>query len=562
MTDLGVPPAGTPEREFFQERAESDSGFFCRHVLGMDTDRDANGRELGEPGKGGIRAYGPHAEMVAFLDDSSTKRRLLWAPRAAYKSSLAAGFILRLIVKNPDIAMLLCMHSSKAARERCVVLRDLLVENLVIRDVWGIEKGPLWEAGAFTIGNRKNKTLFTPTLYVGSPDKGLAGGRPGEIVFDDIVDETDAGSELKLAKGVTFVENALALGGAGARTTMIATPWDEKDASHFVRDSLGWELCTHLDIGYELFEREDGTLDLRGKGRWPHPNLSLEELRGKLRGGMRFEKFSSQFLLRCAKGLKARFSKHHFRPCRWNEAEHRELTGFLLCDVAPSGDTAGDANVLMYVGLDERANIYILDCEVGFWSMYEFCDRYLAMLQRWQKRVVHVREMWEKGLCYQSYTQHISVKARERNIRVGYYAAQRNQTAPGKDLRIEMTAMHFQSHRVHVMDTVPRVWNAGTKLMVLWDPEGETDHTTRMKLPAGELVQQFVRFPHYGRKDIADTFALIDTVDPQTLQRVCSWVRPASRGQSPEQMRNHPQDERHRQPGSLTNFFDKWSGRP
>jgi hypothetical protein len=557
VTAVDIPPAGTPQREFFKERAEADTGFFCRHVLGMDTDRDGRGNATSEKGKGGIRETGPHGEMVTFLDDESTVRRLLWAPRFSYKSSMAAGFALRNIVANVDISVLLGMHSSKAARERCVVLRDLLIDNAVIQAVWGIEKGPLWEASAFTIDNRVNRTLFTPTLYVGSPDKGLAGGRPNEVIFDDVVDETDVGSELKLAKGIAFVENALALSGKGTRYTMIATPWDEKDAGHFVRDA-GWAQCTHLDIGYELYEREDGTLDLRGNGRWPH--LTLDHLRGMLRGGMRFEKFSSQFLLRCARGLKARFLRHHFRPAKWNETEHRELTGYLLCDVAPGGTTDGDANVLMYVGLDERSNVFILDLEVGFWNMYEFADKYLTMLQRWQKRVTHVREMWEKGLCYQSYHTHLAVEARRRNIAVSSYAAQRNQTAPGKDLRIEMTAMHFQTNRVHVMDTVPRWWNAGTKLLPLWDPEAEKDPVSKVAMPGGELVQQFVRFPHYGRKDIADTFALIDTLDPTTNQRVCSWVRPASRGQATETLRNPPGDERIRETGNLTSFFDRWSG--
>lgn len=555
MSTDDLPAPGTPQLEFFKEQAENDSGFFCRHVLGMDTDRDGRGDPTSERGQGGIRASGPHAEIVRFIDDTSTTHRIIWAPRFTYKSSLALGFIDRLIVKHPDISILLGMHSSKAARERCAVIRDTLMLPKV-QQLWGDARGPLWQGDSFTTAYRTNKTLFTPTLYVGSPDKGLAGGRPNEVVFDDVVDETDVGSELKLAKGISFVENALALSGKGTRYTMIATPWDEGDAGHFVINA-GWKRCTHLDIGFELFEREDGTLDLRGTGRWPH--LTLEHLRGMLRGGMRFEKFSSQFLLRCAKGIKARFARHHFRPCKWIDSEHRNLTGFLLCDVAPSGDTGGDMNVLMYVGIDEHGRIYILDLEVGFWNMYEFCDRYLAMLQRWQKRVVHSREMWEKGQLFLSYTTHLNVKARERNILLNHFGAQRNQTALSKDLRIEMTAMHFQSNRVHVMDTVPRSWNSGTKIMSLWDPEGEIDDAKTVRVPGGELVQQFVRFPHYGRKDIADTFALIDTLDQQTLQRVCSWVRPASRGPAPEQQRNDPDQERSRQMDSATRFFDRWA---
>lgn len=562
MTATTLPPPGTAERRFFMERMLDDTGFLCRNVLGMNTDRDERGNAVSEIGKGGVRDHGPHQEVVSFIDDETNENALLLAPRYSYKSSIITGFLVRMILRHPDIAILLCMKNSSEAGERCQVIRDILTTNPIIVELFGDLRGKPWKGTRFTTSRRKDTTLLSPTLWVGSPQKTLAGGRPNLLVFDDIVSENDPGSELKLKKGVRFCENALALRSRGARTIMVATPWDEADASQWAIKA-GWKQLTHLDIGYDLIRRDDGTLDLEGKGRWP--NLSIEHLRGMLRGGMEFEKFMSQFMLRIVRGVNAQFERHQFHPEKWSQEKHSILTGYLLCDTAPSGATDGDLNVLMYVGFDERGAVHILDLEVGHWKMYEFCDRYLNMLQKWQSRVNHRIEMWEKGHNYHSYFQHIQVMGRERNIRVTAYPARRNQAASvvAKDTRIALTAGRFQSRQVYVMDTVPRAWNAETEIRPLWEPEGFQDTKTGQLLPAGDLVEQFVRFPHHKRKDIPDTFALIETVDEQTGMRVCSWARPMSRGPDQSTMRNQPRPQQHdmRQGGSASRFFQKWGTR-
>lgn len=555
MTVGTLPPPGTPERQAIFERLLDDTGFFCRFVLGMNTDRDASGNATSEIGQGGVRDFGPHQECIRFIDDDSNEHGILWAPRYSYKSSMVLGFILRRILRNPDISILLCMHTTAEAHKRCRVIRDILKNNPVIKELYGDLEGPTWGADSFVTSLRRDHTLMSPTLFVGSPQKGLAGGRPNLVIFDDIVAETDVGSEKKLERGCNFVENALALRARGTRYLMVATPWDEADAGHWAIDA-GWKKCVHLDVGCEIVQNDEKQLDLQGTSRWP--NLSIDHLRGLLRGGMQYEKFMSQFMLRVVRGFNAEFHRHQFHPVNW-KSEHKDMSGFLLCDTAPSGNTDGDLNVLMYVGIDERQHLHVLDCEVGFWQMYEFCDRYLAMLQRWQHKLNHRMEVWEKGQTYFGYMQHMQVLAKQRNVRLTTHAARRNQTSISKETRISMLACRFQSRQVSVMDTMPRVWNAGTETRVLWDPEDEADPKTKAILPGGDFVQQFIRFPHHRRRDIPDTLALVDTLDERTQSRVCCWARPAGRGPSPETMRNEDQDERFRPTGSATRFFDRYA---
>jgi hypothetical protein len=242
---------------------------------------------------------------------------------------------------------------------------------------------------------------------------------------------------------------------------------------------------------------------------------------------MTYELFMSQFKLKVVTGLTQAFQRTHFRPAVWNTSEHRDLTGYLLTDVAPSGSPKGDFNVLMYVGIDDRENVKILDLELGFWKMHEFCTRYLRMLHRWQSRVTHRAELWEDSLNFHSYFQYLQMRSRESNQRITAERVKRNQTEKPKDERIAGLALRFQALEVEVMDTVPRTWNTGTEVRELWHPEGHVDSDTPYALPSGDLVDWFVRFPHHGKKDVPDTLALVDATDRKTDTRLCYWVRPS-----------------------------------
>lgn len=553
---MKLPPPNQPqEREFFIQRALTDTGFFARHVLGMDTDRDERGNAVSEIGKGGIRDFGPHKELTTFLDDPEPTHRIIMAPRYSYKSSIVEAYIIRNILAHPNISILLFMHEQEIAETRCRQIRDLLTSNETILELFGDVTGPTWKTKQFVTSLRTDHTLQSPTLWVGSPQKIPTGGRPNIVVFDDIVSDQNYKTEKGLKAGIACIERSLSLGSRGERYINVGTPYHPGDAHHWCMDA-GWKKLVHLDVGFDVVQKEDRTLDLEGEGRWPH--LSIDFLRRKLRGGMSFPVFMSQFKLKVVSGFVEAFHRTQFKPEKWTH-DHADLTGYLLTDTAPAGDPKGDMNVLMYVGIDERQRVHLLDVECGYWKMYEFVDRYLAMLQRWQAKVNHRLELWEKGHNYFSYVQHLRIQGKAKGLNITTHAETRNQGAISKDTRIAGLQARFQMGEIFVCDTVPKLWQAGTEMRVLWDPEGDQDIQTGALLPGGDLVEQFVRFPHHMKKDIPDTLSLVDAIDKQTQQRVCFHAKPPRR-------RNDPRDPTTRQPaartaqrfhGSSSRFYDR-----
>jgi len=553
-----LPPIGDPAREEFLRRMLTDTGFFARNVLGMDTDRDEYGNVTSEVGKGGIRDHGPHQEMVEFLDngDPSDTHRMLWAPRAAYKSSALRAYIMRKIIAHPNISILVYWETDEIAKRRCLEIRETLETNPILRELFPNMKGRLWQQDKFITGLRTDSVSDSPTLFVGSPRKIPVGARPNEIIWDDIVTENDLG-ELSLLRGRRCVERSLPLGAKGCRHTFVGTPKHYADAGHWILELPGWKKLVHLDVGFDVKINDDKTMSLVGKARWPH--LNRDRIEKLLKGGVSFPTFMSEYKLQVVSSSYQAFHRQHFQPIGWDE-RFRDLTGYLLTDIAqgtPPGATSkesrSDLNVLIYVGVDDRGRVYVLDCEVGRWPMVEYTERYLNMLDRWSARVNHRCEVWEQVHSNTGYASFIGLKAKDRGRRISIAWQQRNSSEQSKHSRILGASGLFQSQQVFIMSTMPRTWVNDADVRVLWDPEGYTDPQKGLKFPGGDFVEQFCRFPHHPLKDIPDAFSLVNSMDKETGQRVCFWMRP-SRLRIDDSMKRKTMDRSVQTAGSADRF--------
>ena len=551
-------PKDKAEREFFCERALNDTGFFARNVLGMDTDRDKDGNANSGVGEGGVRDWGPHKQMVDFFDDDSKETTCLWAPRYSYKSSVVKAYITRMVLAHPNISILLLMHDYEEAEERSAQIRDSLLENETIVEMFGDLKGSVWQRKRWTTSMRSDKSTQQPTLTIASPKKAKAGGRFNLIIFDDIVPENAPESEAIRKEGIRCVERSLNLKARGTLFKLIGTPYHTEDANHWVVNA-GWDALIDLDVGCEVVKREDGTLGLEGETRWP--NLPKPFLEWYLKKGMTYELFMSQFMLRVVSGLTQAFERTQFQPIPWRECEKRNLTGYLLNDKAPSGSDKGDFNVLMYVGIDQRQRVHILDLEIGHWKMYEFCENYLKMLDKWGSRVTHRCEIWEEDPSYHSYKQHLEITGRARGRKINVVNQKRNQHEKSKRDRIAALALRFQALEVFISDTIPRLWNDGKDLIPLFEPEGYVEPKSDARVPGGDLVTWFVQFPGHPKKDVPDCLALVDAIDRETQTRVCYWVRPSSIGLAEAQQREPAKSAGARGRGSAQRFYDRCHNR-
>lgn len=546
-------PAGLPTGEKldqFLHQMLNDTGFYARHVMGYNT--DAMPGLQGEEGKGGIRQYGPHQQMTEFMDNFSMSLGILMCPRNAYKSSFVNAFWSRCILKYPNFKGMLVMHDLQMARERVQVVRDHLATNEIVRFFFGDLKGKKWEQGNFITSLRQDQGLLDPTLVAAAVGAMRTGGHPDVILFDDIVHRDNIKTPEAIAGVIEDVRYYMALRGGMGIVRDIGTPYRENDAHHFLLEQPDWERLI-LPVGYEVQQLDDGRRVLEGEDPvWPH--YTRKFLEEQLALG--FEYFMSQYKLQVVGGIHQSFRRHQFTPTPWKR-EFEDLTGYILTDVSTAEKEPECLNVLMYVGLDSRRRVTIFDCECGHWGVHEFSDRLINMQQRWSAKLNHAAVCMEQTIATNAYKAVINTKAREKGLRVHILLQKRNQGVLSKDERIKAMEPRFANHEVFVCSTVPRYWVDINKQRLLWDPEGFTDPSTGEKLPDGELVTEFTRFPANVKKDIPDAFAMIDYMDRQTGEVQCHYRKPSRQVQEEAVTRKRVQGAKSPGWGTAAGFYQR-----
>lgn len=551
-------PTDPEQRELFIQQISSDTGAFCRLVLGMDTDRDQRGNATSGIGEGGVRAWGPHQEVISFMDDWNPERpfKHLMCPRFAYKSSMVEGLICRAILFYPNICILLMMANKEDAAHRVSVIKDILANNEVIRDLFpDLElRGSKY---AFTSSLRDNLTLQSPTLRAGSPQNVPTGGRYNLIVFDDLADDINTRTEEGLRKGIETAKAAIFLRGTDAIVLNVATPRHDGDVSAWLNEEEGWDKCTHLDVGFDLVQNSSGKLEWVGENQiWPH--LTKKFLNTQIQGlGGDYGMLMAQYKLRVVAGLHSAFKRTHFQGINWR-ADMKSMTGYLLTDVATSLSKDSCLNVLMYVGINERNHVVILDLQIGRWEMMNFCDRFMKMRAYWATKVNHHAELMEVTSANQGYNAYLRQMARDQNVRLNIIHIARNSSAKNKDMRILGTQVRFQAKEVFVLnDLAARTTILNDDVKQLWSPDGHQEVGSNARLPDGELVMQFIRHPFHKLKDIPDTFALVDEIDRETGRLVCFYRQPSKRLQHADTLRR-PVEQKSAGRGYTSRIYERF----
>lgn len=498
----------------------TDTGFFCRHILGMNKDGDS-----GEPWKGGVRDHGPHQELVQMLDDPDVRLGIVLMPRNSYKSSIIMGRILREILSNPNCTVLLCMHDYKKAMERTQTMRDILLENPVITRLYGNLRGKPWRQNAFVTTLRTNRALLEPTFSCCARDALPTGGHYSLIIMDDIIDDQASKTEEGIASSKRALSYLMPLRTTDGKMMDVGTLYADGDVHHAILEQKNWKRVIH-EVGYELVQNPQSGISLEGEETY-FTMLSKEFLNEQL-GIMGPRIWLSQYKNRLVGVGNQIFDRRQFQPIAWSE-RLRGLTGYLLTDTASSEKQEGCYSVIAYAGLDERYHLYILDLEIGHWSQQDFIDRFFRMREKWATKVNHQGECMESATLSLTYIPAMEAIARKKRLFLNFITLPRHaRNEHNKDQRILRLQPRFQSRQVWICDTVPREFTDFSEQKVLWDPEGYEEPQTGQRYPGGELVRQFCNFRLWSRsiRDIPDAIAQIDELDPKTRERFCFYKRP------------------------------------
>lgn len=499
--------------EFVKERILADTGAMAR-FLGFDYDKDEQTGKVTRPG--GVRPDGPYQDMVAFVDGPE-RQKLLMAPRGSYKSTILIAYVIRKILGDPHRRFVWGMATSDVAKNVVETIRDLLESERVIT-MFGDVTTKDWKGNSFTIAGRQ-RYVKEPSLTVFAIEKNVTGNHCDELILDDLVIEQNSRTEGGLARAIKAFKGVQPLLDPGGILTVSNTEYHDADLTNLIRnemrdpgDGTGFKILV-IDSGVDI-EREEATgkFKLTGTPRFPHQPMSF--LEAKLRITDPYE-FSHQYLNRAMPGGLAEFDRRMFRPVLWRD-EMRNLNFYMCTDTAASSAERACMSVVGMVGLDANADSYLVDLVCGHLTTDAYVQALCDMFERWNNKSTVRGCVFERGPLSSVFRNAIEQETRKRGYRIRIIEASRGSSAPSKVQRIRSLHPRFQQGRFFVASTVPRVYHDHGQAKLLWDAEGYYDAKSKLHLPAGELVTQFINFPmniESNRCDIADALADMDAID-------------------------------------------------
>lgn len=219
----------------------------------------------------------PHEEMCAEMESCvpdmlvgrRQRRKLYLAPRYTYKTSLVIALIVYLLLKYPDIAILVIRATRESAQQILFEVKGIFQTNATIIDVFGdlSKNAPLWSESRIVLPTRTRPNK-DPSVMAAGIDVSTTGMHPDAVFADDIVTRENCDSPRLMLLARAALQAIYPLLPPWGTMLVTGTRWSNIDA-------YGWVLARNreqIDRGespsYDVYIRaaimtnEDGTTRL------------------------------------------------------------------------------------------------------------------------------------------------------------------------------------------------------------------------------------------------------------------------------------------------------------
>ena len=492
-----------------REEALSDTIDFCREVLNYKDSHtewvDDDGKmhaEVSEGDEYGISHHTPHQEMADVLDSNDKLRKHIEAPRGSYKSTEVIGWAVKEVLKNPNTRVLYAMETFKEAKKKIGAIQQIFETNENIEALWGDLRTKNWGKDNFTIAGR-TKVLSDPTFMAGGVDVNITGAHFDIIILDDIVQWANVRTAEGIQKVRDFFNMCIPLLDPGGKLVVVGTRYHDADLyGSIIREMADEFEILILDCGFEVIKDKDGNEELKGESIFPH---LTKDVLSKFLKVMGSRDFASQYLNKCISSSMQLFHRRQFKYIEWDEGMTR-FKYYIFTDTATGASDDGCYSVAMLVGIDGIGNSYLIDGEVGRFAPYTFVEKLFGLHSRWDEKINISKVVMEQIGLNHVFLSMIEREMIEKQVRLTIEPTSRGISDGSKTQRIQGLQGRFEQGRFYVCDTFPRYFNDGKETRELFSPFGYVDEDGG-RLPSGELVEQFIRFPVGTFKDIPDALA-------------------------------------------------------
>lgn len=430
-----------PRLEKLRQKAKNDIFYLANEILDYDFVPEVHG-EL-------FDVLGPADSAQPFLELEEIKNKLILWPRGHLKTSAVIAKVVQLILKFPDIRILLFSGTQELTKGILGSVKSHFTTNKKMRKLFpefcadrlGTTKG-------FTCPARQNKALRDNTVSITTQGSTKSGTHYDVMFIDDLVNDQNYDSPRKLEKVKQAYLDARPLLNPGGYVILTGTRYLYNDLYAFIleeaeRPGSGWKVSVK-----KCWSEKDGVLTVL----FPQFRTSKDLLLGftvELLKQIQAEdpsKFANQYLnepLAFGEGL---FSKELLTARTLSNFPDGMSSSLIVVDHAPTANDRSDDSVILVGKRTATGQIVVVDHSGGKLPVAELVKEIVRLTVQHRPFCVQLEqsqgaEFLEFGVKHQ---------ARTDNIYIPLVIQNSGQAKGAKHSRIKGAALAMHQDRLYV----------------------------------------------------------------------------------------------------------------
>jgi hypothetical protein len=450
--------------------------------------------------------------FIEFLH-SPSRRKIVNMPRGSYKSTYLCSYVVKRIVKDPNIRILYASETYSNSKDYVAVAAKIFENNKGLHSVFGTgwmpegRLGRQWRAERITVAMRTDHTRKEATLTSAGIDVTKVGMHYDLIIVDDPVSQRNTLTEGQIEKTLQWYRLLLSILEPDGTIIICGTRYDDEDlyGSIIAKNPELEHLWDSLppaeqtpdmmpyDVMVEKAENKDGT------PRFAHFTKGFLAQKRIEQGAYIF---ACQYMNEPFGHDTSIFKRDHFRIIPKTDIP-RTLNVYMLTDTATTEN--GCDSVIFVIGKDSLNKCYVLDGLVWQGPPHVYVENFMSMWIKWLPR----KALMEKIPINDNFGSMIEREAIQRQLHVKIEWVM-GRTTESKDARIISTQAFFEGGSYWFSDELDR--------SLIRIENGR---------PEGLIVHQYLRFrPNSGgRKDIPDCLSDAFKTDRHTGAELCPFPR-------------------------------------
>lgn len=379
--------AEAAQNAILRERALTDLYIFNKYVLKAEEGSDIF-----------VKLAPFHKEMCRFVTDSPDYAKLLLFPRGHLKSKMVTiGRCVQRIMKDPSVRILIYNATWQMSVDFLGEIKRQLTSNELLTELWGdVAADPVeWSQDRIKLRGSNKKE---PTVMATGIDTNVVASHFDMIIFDDVINRDNSSTKEQLDKVVLRYKDSTPLLEPGGEKIVIGTRWDDRDLYNYILDKEngmidGFKVMSKAALeGYYWDQSQRAFVDSGiGKILWPE-KYSLADLT-KARRDMGAYAFSCQMMNDPVPDDSATFRRQYFQYYDRATIRNRTFNIVTTVDPALSLDKEADFTAMVTVGIDEFANIYILDMVRNKFTPDQLISELFNVYVNWMPGTIGVEDV-------------------------------------------------------------------------------------------------------------------------------------------------------------------------